>query len=1406
MSPVHNMPRRFHAPDGAQQHREWLSLVEITGPFLSLPVLRDVWPDLDAVDRTTREQLRREHVAWQTDPGDPDVRNQWIGWVLRDLLGWAELLRADGLDPLAVEVAEHDVTLTPTHVLVEPGTGTDAYGSDVEPGSARLLVSACSPGQSPNARIPDDDWSATPVDRLARMCRHHEVPLGLATDGRFWTLVYAPVGATTATATFDAIGWPEAAERTVLRAFVSLLRRARFFAAARGTTLAELFERSKDQGEELTEALGVQVRQAVELLVAALGRADLRERELGRTGLQRPATGTDELEDVDAHEVYRAAVAVMMRIVFLLFAEERHLLPADNDLYASAYSASQLRAELETRANEGSEEELEHSTAAWHRLRALFRAVHDGIDHPRLTIHPHKGSLFDPKEYDWLPPSIDDRTVLHMLRSVQRVEVGTGKSRETRTVSFRALDVEQIGYVYEGLLSFEGFRASELVVGLIGKAGVEDEVALSDLEAIAATAGDIEAWAAALAEKYKSSGIGSPRKLASLLKPMSESDRVEARKKLLAVTGGVASLAERLLPVYGIIRQDLRDLPVVILPGALYVTESTLRASTGTHYTPKELAEEVVLHALQPLVYSPGPRETADAKQWVPLRAAEILDLKVADIAMGSAAFLVAAARYLAEHLVGAWVRERDERVRDYSPPSGERSRDADVDPVVVEARRKIIGRCLYGVDINPMAVEMAKLSLWLVSMDAGRSFAFLDDRMKCGDSLLGLTSLEQLESVHLSPREGRRLNTDLLDWTSRVRPALDAATRLRQQISEVEDSWGDAPERKEGLLGEAESLTADLHLIGDLVVGAALAGSVPGAGYRDPSSSEPNGEEKRGRSERYWARAAELTNSVTSRHAGVEARLQARKWLAVHQQLGALDRNPVHWPLAFPEVFERGGFDAVIGNPPFLGGTKITGHMGVAYREYLVEWIAQGVRAGGRSDLVAYFVLRAHQLLTSAGQAGLIATKTLAETDTREVGLDQIVGGGSTIRAAVRSRPWPAKSAALEYCAIWTNKGRLGLEAGRFLDGERVEGITTSLEAGKGVTRTPHRLMDARGLCFEGVKVTGMGFILDEAEARALIDADARNSDVVFPYLTGDDINSRCDCSPSRWVINFHDWPEGVAASYEQPFSVIEKRVRPERQRTTADGKYVLRSPLPQRYWQYGDKRPTLKRSLSGLARAVVLTKHTKILMPVMASTGQVFSHSLAVFASDDPALLAVLSSSPHVLWSLKYASSLGVSVRYAASDTFETLVLPPFTNAMRDLGGRLDRSRQEVMLRGKLGLTSLYNGVYDAAVKDRDVVMVREIHRLMDEEVVRAYGWDDLLAQGLDHGFHAAGRETRYTVGPAIQTQILDRLLDLNHERYAAEVAAGLHTKGGKGRAGARPLDTTAALEETKTEEHLI
>ncbi|MEU4791457.1 DNA methyltransferase [Micromonospora tulbaghiae] len=1317
------MSRTFRrpAPDGVEQHRNWLSLVDVNGPFLSLPVLRRTWPTLDALDKPTRERLRQAHTAWQDDT----VAGQqaWIGYVLGELLGWGDTLHTDSLDSLAHTVAEHDTELRPSFLLVEPG-------EEVKPDSVRLLGLTCPPGQQPTARIKDSTWAATPADRLAHLCRHHNIELGLATDGRWWTLLWAPRGGVTTTATFDAVSWPEAAERDVVRAFVSLLSRRRFFGVPDGERLVPLLRDSLGSQEEITEALGVQVRRAVELLVAAIGRIDVREREAGGRGLA----------DVEAHEVYRGSVAVMMRIVFLLFAEERKLLPADNELYATAYSAGRLCAELEQRATEGSEEDLEHSSAAWHRLLALFNAVYHGIDHPRLTLHGHDGSLFAPERYAWLPLTVDDRTVLHMLRSVQYVEVGTGRSRERRTVSFRALDVEQIGYVYEGLLSFEGFRAQDVTVGLIGKEGLEEEVPLADLEALREQHPDVPALARVLAEKYKDSKIGSPAALTKKLAPLDGVEREEARKKLLAVTGGDYPLSERLLPFVGLLREDLRGLPVVILPGALFVTESALRRNTGTHYTPRFLAEEVVEGALEPLVYEPGPLQTADKSQWKPKSSKDILSLKVADIAMGSAAFLVAAARYLAGHLIEAWSREGDERARAYQERGVDRVMDADDDPLVIEARRQIIEHCLYGVDINPMAVEMAKLSLWLVSMDPQRPFTFLDDRLVAGDSLLGLGNRRALAEGSAGDL---RLERDLSE-----------ALALRHQIAALPDQL-ESLAQKRRLHDEVHAVRRRAKAYADLVVGASLA-------------SVARGQEPVVVAERVGTLAQRLA------HGGDVDRLveQARSWLSLDRPDGGFDRKPLHWPLEFPEVFEQGGFDAIIGNPPFLGGTKISGALGGAYREYLAEAVASGARAGGRCDLVAYFLLRAHSLLSRTGQSGLVATNTLSQGDTREIGLDRIVEDGVVIRRAVKSKPWPSQSAALEYCAVWTSREPLSAAANRVVDGNVASAITTSLDPQTRVTGAPKRLWLNGRHVFQGSKLDGIGFTMAPGLARDFIDRDERNAEVLAPYLNGQDVNSDPNCSASRWVINFRDWPEIRAREYPDCYDQVARLVKPDRSRHS---ERLAR----EFWWRFQRPRPELYQAMAGMERVVVITRVSKTVMPAMVPTGQVISEAVVVFATDDTAMLALLSSAPHYWWTVSRASSMKADLRYTPSDVFETFALPELTSALRALGERLDAYRRDVMLGRQAGLTATYNLVFDPVCQDEDIAELRRIHRDIDVAVCRAYGWDDLVEQGLDHGFHKAGAYTRYTVGPSVQREILDRLLELNHERYEEEKAKGLHDK---------------------------
>lgn len=150
-------------------------------------------------------------------------------------------------------------------------------------------------------------------------------------------------------------------------------------------------------------------------------------------------------------------------------------------------------------------------------------------------------------------------------------------------------------------------------------------------------------------------------------------------------------------------------------------------------------------------------------------------------------------------------------------------------------------------------------------------------------------------------------------------------------------------------------------------------------------------------------------------------------------------------------------------------------------------------------------------------------------------------MNGGVTIRRAVKSFPWPSKSAVLEYSAVWVGKVPLGEGAECISDGVQVSGITTSLDPESRVSGPAHRLAANSGISFIGSYVPSKGFVLEIEEAEYLTRKDERNRDVLFPCLNGEDLNNRWDCSASRWVINFHDWSLDRAKSYPDVFALVE-------------------------------------------------------------------------------------------------------------------------------------------------------------------------------------------------------------------------------------------------------------------------
>jgi len=1342
-----------------RRRHAWLELLQISGPFLTLPVVHRVFPNgLPPVPVQERARLRALVAAMLDDHGAS--RHAVIHTMLHDVLDWHQHLQIDsGIpDTLAELVPEHGITIRPDFAFYAEEAGDeDTADADEEaeedededsdgdseggtadsalaqPGTGpwKLLGMYMAWGTHPLTRTTTGNWTASAVERLAVLLRARDVPVGIATDGRWWALVWAPRKGATGAAVWDASLFSE--EPVSLQGLVALTNRRRFLADAPPDRLPALLAESLERQEEVTETLGRQVREAVELLVTTLDRLDR-------------DSGGALLADVDDDGFYAGIVTMMMRVVFLLFAEERRLLPSDDDLYVTAYSVGHLVDQLEQQDSLGAT--LDYRTAAWHRLLAVTRAVHSGVAHEDLRLPAYGGGLFDPDRYPWLegrtkdtpaaaarPPGVDDRIVLRILRAVQYVEIGG----ERRRLTFRALDVEQIGYVYEGLLELEVRTATEPVLGLARpprwpqKVKEDSEVPLTDAtERLGTTA--LVPW---LAER---TGWTAKKVQAALGSSPDDPERARALRRQITNLG----LADAITPFLGVLRYDELGLPAVILPGGRYVTRSHRRAATGTHYTPRSLAEEVAEGALQSLVYRPGPLETADSSEWKPRPSTQILELKVADIAMGSGAFLVAACRYLADRLVEAWQAEGDAEAlaMELHRSAGRVGADAEADQLLLKARRLITEHCLYGVDINPLAVEMAKLSLWLITMDKERPFGFLDDRLACGDSLLGLVSLEQLETLHVDPKEGRRLNHGTLDFAETWRTRLAEAADLRRRITASQGVTIRDIEHKARLLAKAEALSGEIRTVADAITATGVIAAKRGVRQLDQA---------------FLTLEVKVSNAVED---GPEKLIPyVKENLQDGRPPGTVERQPFHWPLAFPEVFAdtpNPGFDAIIGNPPFLGGKKISGTYGDGYLDWLQRWDGNDVK--GSADLAARFVLRAERLLSARGQLGYVTVNTLVEGATLRVGMEQI---RLIIRAGRSPHPWPTTSASLQVVEFWGSRMQLSRSAVYWLDGEEVPSIGTDLEPHGRIRGRPKRLHENDDVAFIGSYVLGVGFTLTEDEQYELLASDPRNAEVIRPYVIGKDLNQRPDCSASRWVINFQGWPLEQAEEYPECLDIVRRLVKPFRDQNK-------RANYRDLWWRYAERCPGLYEAIAGLDHALVISLVSNAVMPVRVPTGQVFAHKCAVFALDDFASLALLDSSVHSIWVIRYTSTMRTDINYSPSDVFLTLPRPKATEELEVLGSQLDGTRRDLMLSRAWGLTKTYKKVHDPDNHEPAIQELRDIHVAIDEAVVRAYEWDDL---DLKIGHHPTKIGIRWTVSKEVRFELLDRLLEENHRRYKLE-----------------------------------
>ena len=1313
-------------------HHDWLALIEISGPFLAVPVLKEAFPQgLEELDGTKRKRLRQAYEEWREaletdDPQFDELHAAWIDEVLArglelDVDGKGDVLkRADWCAAnLRAALPEHGVMLAPDLAVIDEQRGNKplmlihTYGQDVDLDATLKL----------------DGWAATPADRMVQLCRATGCRLGLVTNGERWMLVDAPVGAVTTFASWYARIWSQ--EPITLQAFVHLLGIRRFF-VDEAEQLPTLFDRSLKYQDEVTDALGEQVRRAVEVLIQALDKADQdRDREL--------------LRDVKEPVLYEAALTVMMRLVFLLSAEERGLLLLGDERYEANYALSTLRMQL----RKESEEILERRWDAWSRLLAIFRAVFGGIEHENLRLPALGGSLFDPDRFpflegrakgsDWRidtakPLPIDNRTVLLLLEAIQQCQ--------GRTLSYRALDVEQIGYVYEGLLERTVKRTAEVTLELDGTKNAKAPwVKLAELES--ARLDGAERLAELLQER---SGSSASRVRNDLARPVDDT----LADRLLAACHGDTSLRNRIKPFAHLVRTDPWGYPLVYPAGAFIVTTGSDRRETGTHYTPKSLTEAIVTETLTPIVYL-GPAEGTPREQWVLKSPSLLLDLKICDPAMGSGAFLVQACRWLADRLVEAWSLAEgsgktvsvDGELVEALGTKEPLPRDTEARTVI--ARRLIAERCLYGVDLNPLAVELAKLSIWLVTLAKGRPFGFLDHNLRCGDSLLGIHRLDQLTELSMVPTGKGQQRLFGQNIQQAVREAIELRQRLRgmpiRDIHDVEAMArldADARQKLEVPERIADAFIGEVFVTGG--TGTALENALASLAIQAGRAIE--GDE----------------NSRTA------MRRRADMALAMDLIVGKPVRRLFHWPLEFPEVFAdgRSGFDAMVGNPPFIAGKRLTTRLGERYTFGIKRVVSD---AKGAADLCAYFFIVCSRITSRRGTFGLIATNSISQGDTREVGLGWIESNGWRLIRAWPDLTWPGGAAVtVSPCvlaeATWQGEIRLAEKV--------VVGISSYLEEEDGGGQ-PDKLKINEGMASIGTGINGEGFILTRDEYAQLVAARSKNGEVIRRYLTSQDINQTLDSSPSRYVIDFWDMSEHLAKTYDLPFARVTELVKPQRDRLT-------RQIHESCYWRHWDRREAFYERMRKLPRVVVTGRVSKHHVFAFADPEWLMADGVVVFLRSDNASFSVLQSSIHAEWVQRHKTTMRLDTTYSVSRCFSTF---PWSENLPDevasVGQLYLEKRNGIQSTLQLGLTSIYNRFHDESDQSGDLKKLREAHQDLDSVVAASYG----ISFPLDHGFHDTKQGRRYTISPTARREVIRHLLMLNRKHYEEETAQGLQAE---------------------------
>jgi hypothetical protein len=1421
-------------------HIEWLGYVQPVGLVVSIPAMLEaqcyVNKNIMAEHARFLNCLSRDSAGnVQTEIRDlREFVQSVLGWESEDLISLPERgrLPSEHTD-LEVVLPQYHETLRPTHVVPEFTSNSDE--SSGSKSKYVLLIQELASKIDLDEPLESDSakhWNASPQAKFERLLRETSVPIGLLFNRNQFRLVYAPRGETSGYATFNVDEMAQVAGRPMFAALHMLLGVERLFSLADKQRLPYILENSRKYQNTVSTALAEQVTSALfELLRGFQAANDQRVGELLRHVLAN-----------NPQHVYHGLLTVLMRLVFVLYAEDRGLVSSD-PTYTNHYSVSGLFERLRSEAGRFPDT-MDQRFGAWAQLLTLFRLVYEGGQHAELKISARKGYLFDPARYPFLEGR-DDQPQSHrdtektadsssvppcLSGSVPHISDGQDQPQSHRDaeksasssssssvppclrgsiphisdgvvyrvlegllildgerLSYRTLDVEQIGSVYEAIMGFE----------LQVSAG--KSIAIKPLKSHGAPATiNLEALLAAKpADRSKLLNEWTDQKLgtsdaASLKDATSIDELVAALEK---------KVAKHVTP--GIVPAD-----------SMVFQPSDERRRSGSHYTPRSLTQPIVKTTLEPIlkqlithpdepnhssslclsasVVQPRPlakelqkrltkgeiaererieqrraaHHTAAIERGVP-HPSQILDLKVCDPAMGSGAFLVETCRQLGDELIKAWYAH-DMIPADIPPDEDE----------VLYARRTVAQRCLYGVDKNIMAVDLAKLSLWLVTLAKDHPFTFLDHSLRHGDSLVGLTR-EQIIGFHWEPKKQMKFGEDL------IQKRLDRATEARAKIlSAREDVAYRDQEQRMAVADEALNL---IRLVGDACVSCFFAADKTKAREQEL--------------ERVFGLASSYFSSLSPNNQSQTTTVDFQSRAALQTAADRLHASPhpvpcFHWEIEFPEVFahENGGFDAFVGNPPFLGVTSLSRSTAEAYTDWLrAIWD----NSGGKCDLVAFFFRQAFDQLRVGGTFGLVATNTIGQGDTRDSGLVPILKRGGTIYAARKRLRWPGV-AAVVVSIVHCIRGKWTCSCS--LDNRIVRRISSFLFH-TGGDETPKALSQSISPASKGVVPYGTGFSVEDGNGETISPSvidDLLTSNPEFvprvpPYIGGEDVNNVPDFKPTRRIIYLTDLDEETARrDYGQLLSLLEKSVKPARDALTNQSGA---KQLKRFWWKYQFDATNLLAECRKHSEVLAIARVSPRFGWVILPSNYIFSEQLVIAPTSERWVFGTLQSRIHEEWARFLTSSFKDDLRYSPSDAFDTFAFPCNNNRqlLAIIATDYLEFRSRFMLNRREGLTKTYNRFHSPDERDPSILELRRLHGEMDVEVLRAYGWDGLADQAaqpdfcqflLDYeedennptsdssGTRQKKKPWRYRWPDDFRDEVLARLLELNEQRHKDEL----------------------------------